>query len=315
MLRTVLFACCIALLFAGTTIAQSQQKPPRSLPLGDKVRLTPGIRYAGTDNKRQRLDVYAPAVVPNEPLPLVVFIHGGAWQGGSKSVGRRFVTPLVESGNYIAASIGYRLSGEAVWPAQIHDCKAALRWLRANASQYNFDADRMAVWGASAGAHLAAIVGTSSDIEAMNGELGDHTGESNAVACVIDFFGPVDFATMTPVRPGGVDRSPMARLLGSPVAESPAKVSSANPVTYVTPDDSPFLIVHGTTDRLVPIAQSQLLDKSLEEVEVESTLLTVVGGGHGKGFPKSVSESVVAFLDHHLRGEETDWSDGSVEAE
>lgn len=315
MFRHTVICCLLAMVSCGDLQAESPQPSPRKKPLGGGVSLTPGIRYADTDHVRQRLDIYSPTEPPDEPLPLVVFIHGGAWQGGSKSIGRRFLTPLVETGDYVAASIGYRLSDEATWPAQMHDCKAALRWLRANAEQHHFDPDRIAVWGTSAGGHLAAILGTSSDVETMNGQLGEHTSHSTAVKCVVDFFGPVDFATMTPVRPGRVDNSPMARLLGGPVAENPERVKSANPVTYISPDDPPFLIVQGTADRLVPFQQAQLLDESLEASQVESTLITVQGGGHGRGFPPAVQEAVIAFLGHHLHGEQSEWRDRTVAGE
>src|SRR5439155_1536905 len=134
--------------------AGPQGQPP-SIPETVKAELD--IPYAGTNNSRQRLDLYLPKnPQSNKPLALVVFIHGGGWQNGDKRGGFGTVVPLVETGEYAGASVGYRLSGEAVWPAQIHDCKAAIRWLKANAKKYNLDPDRIGVTGSSAGGHLVA---------------------------------------------------------------------------------------------------------------------------------------------------------------
>ncbi|MEM9660001.1 MAG: alpha/beta hydrolase, partial [Planctomycetota bacterium] len=174
-------------------IACSAQRP-RWIP--DSVELNSDVFYADTDNPRQTLDLAAPRRELEDPLPVVAYVHGGAWRAGDKRNGLRQVMRFVESGRYAAASIGYRLSGEAKWPAQIHDCKAAIRWIRAHADEYGLDADRIGVWGSSAGGHLVAMLGASGDVEAMDGSLGPHADGSSRVACVVDFFGPTDFLQM-----------------------------------------------------------------------------------------------------------------------
>jgi len=235
----------------------------------------------------------------------VVWIHGGGWRGGDKGGGRRLV-PLVENG-YIGVSINYRLTHEATWPAQIHDCKAAIRWIRANAHLYNFDADRIGVWGSSAGGHLAAMLGTSGGVEPLEGELGN-SGYSSRVQAACDLFGPSDIARMgeQPGPDAGLDHdapnSPESRLLGGPVQEMKEKARSASPLTYVGPDDPPFLIVHGTRDNVVPFAQSELLAKALKKAGVEVTLKPVEGAGHGLRGVEGTTEDVQKFFDKHLKG-------------
>jgi len=124
----------------------SRQRQSARKPQNNNVNATRDIPYADNDNPRQTLDLFLPKTRKSDkPLPLVVFIHGGAWMAGSKNGGLRMVAPYVESGQYAGASIGYRLSQEAIWPAQIHDCKAAIRWLKANAKKHNLDPDRIAV--------------------------------------------------------------------------------------------------------------------------------------------------------------------------
>src|SRR5262249_2482548 len=155
------------------------------------------IPYAGTQNPRQTLDLLLPKVPKGgKPLPLIVNIHGGAFRAGDKSMGVREIADLVDAGDYVAATINYRLSGESTWPAQIHDCKAAIRWLRANAAKYGIAPDRIGVIGASAGGHLAAMLGTSGGIAALEGDVGTHAGVSSRVKCVVDQFGPSELLAM-----------------------------------------------------------------------------------------------------------------------
>ncbi len=165
-----------------------------------------------------------------------------------------------------------------------------------------------------------AVLGTSASVPDMEGTLGSHTNEPTRVAAVVDFFGPTDFLQMNrkAARGGQLDhdsaRSPESLLLGGPVQENPEFAATASPITYVTDDDPPFLIVHGTDDRLVPFNQSELLHAALEEADVESTLITVEGGGHGQGFPREVNQTVRRFFDHHLRDQSSEWKDTTVES-
>lgn len=277
------------------------------------------IDYAGTGNPRQALDLYLPKdrAEGDDPLPLVVFIHGGGWAKGDKNSAWGRLRNVLESGNYAGASIGYRLTDEATWPSQIHDCKAAIRWLRANADEHGIDPDRIGIWGTSAGGHLVAMLGVSHGVEELEGDLGEHTDVSSEVTCVVNFFGPSELLTMND-HPGRMDHnapdSPESKLVGGTLQEKPDVAKNASPVTWVSSDDEPSLIVHGTEDPLVPYPQSEKLEEMLEKAGVPTVLLTVEGAGHGQGFGPAVTEAVRTFFDHHLRGTEKTVSDGTVQA-
>lgn len=257
--------------------------------------------YAGTDNPRQKLDLYLPAKrASDKPLPVVVFIHGGGWRGGDKASGTNRVAPYVASGEYAGVSVGYRLSAEAKFPAQIHDCKAAIRWVRANAKQYNLDPDRIGVWGSSAGGHLVSLLGTSGDVKELEGDLGPNTSVNSRVACVVNYFGPENFITMAEKQNENAGTA-VAGLLGGPAKEKPDVAKAASPVTYVTPDDPPFLTAHGTDDPTVPFGQATEIDATLKKAGVSSLLVEVTSAGHG--FNSSVvEERVKQFFAMHLRG-------------
>jgi acetyl esterase/lipase len=213
---------------------------------------------------------------------------------------------LIERG-YAVASINYRLSWEDRFPAQIEDCKAAIRWLRANASRYNLDPDRIGVWGSSAGGHLSALLGTSGGVAELEGDLGNHD-QSSRVQAVIDWYGPADFLKMqSESLPCGVidhdsPLSPEALLLGCPIQLCKDRARRASPVTYATTDDPPFLIMHGTDDCLVPPLQSRDMLEALAAVGVEATLKFIQGAGHGGDeFETAENRKLVDdFLDRHL---------------
>jgi acetyl esterase/lipase len=209
----------------------------------------------------------------------------------------------VEAG-YALASLNYRLSQHALFPAQIEDCKAAVRWLRANAERFGLDAERFASWGESAGGHLAAMLGTAGGERTL--DVGAHLEVSSRVQAVLDFFGPTDFSQMDAHRlPHGMIHdpadSPESQLVGGAIQEHPAEVARANPVTYVTSAAPPFLIVHGDNDPLVPHHQSVLLDTALRAVGVPVTFHTVLGGGHGGFSDPQVPALIRTFLDTHLQ--------------
>jgi acetyl esterase/lipase len=283
--------------------ARDARPNPRRAP--DEVIALRDIPYADTEHPRQRLDLYLPKEPQSESLPLVVFIHGGAWRSGDKAGGAGRMIPFVGSGECAGASIGYRLSGDATWPAQIHDCKAAIRWLRGNAAKHGIDPERFAVIGSSAGGHLVAMLGTSGDVAALEGSLGEFVAESSRVTCVVDEFGPANLLTMGDV-PSSIEHnaadSPESRMLGGAVQEHKDQAREASPQTHITADDAPFLILHGTEDPLVPYDQSVQFDRALRAAGVESLLVKIEGGGHG-GFKSPVIENrVKAFLDRHLFG-------------
>src|SRR5208337_2774380 len=181
---------------------------PPQLPPGVKVQRN--IEYVENGHERNRLDLYLPEKAEGR-LPLIVWIHGGGWRAGNKE------NPpglgLVGHG-YALASINYRYSQQAVFPAQIEDCKAAIRWLRANAKKYNLDTKHIGVWGASAGGHLVALLGTTGSVKELEG-TGGNLDQSSQVQCVLDWFGPTDFAKMGGWQ--GNPDSPMAKLVGGPV--------------------------------------------------------------------------------------------------
>jgi acetyl esterase/lipase len=274
-----------------------------------RPRLPKGVKavtdrdYVGDDNPRHRLDLLLPSRRPaDRRLPVLVYIHGGGWQNGDKRAGLGRVAGFVAGGRYIGVTIGYRLTDEAQWPAQIHDCKAAIRWLKANAARYGIDPDRIAVYGHSAGGHLAAMLGVSGGVKQLEGSLGPHAKFDSRVAAVVDFFGPTDFLKMNDF-PSRIDHdaanSPESKLVGGAIQEHPERCRQASPLAYVTSDDAPFLVVHGTRDQVVAYNQSELLKESLERAKVPVGLLTVKNGGHGLGGPV-LNARVRAFLEHRF---------------
>ena len=215
------------------------------------------------------------------------------------------------TGQYVGASVGYRLSGEAIWPAQIHDCKAAIRWLRANAEKYSIDPQRIGVWGGSAGGHLVNMLGTSGDVKELEGDCGSPE-QSSRVSCVVPFCGPTNF--LAPKRfEGGKRPSAVDLLLGGTIEEKQDLAKQASPITYVSPDDPPFLIVHGTADRTVPFEQAEMFDDALRKAGVDVTFVKIVGGGHGIG-GEAVHQRVRAFFDKHLRGQPVEVSSEPIPA-
>jgi acetyl esterase/lipase len=289
---TLLARLCVA---AIGLVVLAPDRP--TLPEGTHV--YKDLAYMDDGHPRHLLDLYVPPDA--NKAPLIIWIHGGAWLAGDKSNPRPL--PFLAEG-FAVASINYRLIQHAIFPAQIMDCKAAVRWLRANADKYHLDPDRFAVWGESAGGHLAALVGTTGDVDVF--EPNDGLQVSSKVQAAIDFFGPTDFLQMDAHRlPSGIhfgsEDAPEARLIGGPVQQNKEKAAAANPITYVSKDDPPFLIVHGDQDPLVPHHQSELLEAALRQAGVPVTFYTVKGGGHGGFNDPNVPELVGRFLNAHLR--------------
>lgn len=196
------------------------------------------------------------------------------------------------------------MSQHSIFPAQIEDCKAAVRWLRANAEKYKIDPNRFAAWGESAGGHLVALLGTTGDEKEF--DVGEHLKVSSRIQAVVDCFGPTDFLQMDEHRiQGGMVHStpdsPEAKLIGGPIAENKEKVARANPITYITKDDPPFLIIHGDADPLVPHHQSELLEAALKKASVPVSFYTVKGGGHGGFQDLNVPRITKEFLDKYLK--------------
>lgn len=250
------------------------------------------LMYARVGERELKLDLRLPEGGP-KPVPTIVAIHGGGWQNGSKNSA---ANPALVRAGYAVASIEYRLSGEAIFPAQIQDCKAAIRWLRANAKTYGLDANRFGVTGHSAGGHLSSLVGTSAGTKAF--DVGAHLDQSSAVRAVAVSSGPVDFLKMGTRQQQA--SSPVSRLLGGKITEHPDRVRTANPITYIDRKDPPFLLMHGTQDPVVPQSQATLLHDALKRVGIPVELRLIEGGGHMIGGP-DVSGWTIAFFDRHLR--------------
>lgn len=304
-MRTILPAATVLCLLVTSLEADDVRHGPRQRQqpkLPDGFVAHRDLEYAKVGEQSLLLDVYAPKAA-KKSLPLVVWVHGGAWRAGSKD--RCPALRLLGKG-YVVASINYRLSQEAIFPAQIEDCKAAIRWLRANSVKFHIDPDRIGVWGSSAGGHLVALLGTTGDVRELEGQ-GGSARFSSRVQAVVDFFGPTDFLQMdahalesAPFKHDAAN-SPESKLVGGAIQENKEKVARANPITYVSKDDPPFLIVHGDKDPLVPIHQSELLDQALRLKGVATMFKTVEGAGHGFGQNAEVNELVDIFFDRHLQ--------------
>jgi len=276
--------------------------------------LIPDVVYdAGLNLK---LDVYMPDQGQG-PFPLVIWIHGGGWQGGSKNNPGNHVTALTTKG-YVVASIDYRLSGVAQWPAQINDCKGAVRYLRANAGQFRIDPTRFATWGSSAGGHLSAYMKLSNGVKMLTvggatvdieGNTGGNLLTSSDVQACVNYFGPADLLKMNEQAPlGGLDhdspQSPESKLIGGAIQDLPDRTATASPVTVATPDDGPIATFHGSADSTVPFRQGVALHDVLNRVGANSVLYPVLGAGHGGAEFSSppVVNFVYAFFDKYLKG-------------
>jgi len=288
--------------------AAGPSQPEAKLPEG--VKALRDVEFAKVGGKSLLLDVYTPTE-PKGKLALVVWIFGGAWRGGSKLHGPGFnaIGAVVPHG-YVVACISHRFSGEAVFPAQIEDCKAAIRFLRANAANYSIDGGHIGVWGESSGGHLSALLGTSGDVKDLEGQVGGNLGVSSRVQCVVDYCGPSDFtkfegqATWVKVDD---PKSPVCQLVGGLLADRKELVARANPITYITKDDPPFLVAHGDKDNAVPFNQSELLVDALRKAGVDVTFEAIKGGGHnfGPAQYERLVPIVLAFFDKHLKGAAT----------
>lgn len=264
-------ACSIVLLFIYMSKLFSQVQPTYS-----------NLDYGGSGNVRQMLDIYLPSS-GSGPHPIVVWIHGGGWISGSKSSVNGLY--LLNYG-FAVVSINYRLTDEAIFPAQIYDCKGAIRWIRANAQKYNINPNKIGVFGSSAGGHLVALLGTSGGVENLEGGIGGNLSYSSNVQAVCDWYGPSNFVTIINY-PSGIDHSlatsPEGRLIGGEIKDNIEKAIAASPITYVSKDDPPFLIMHGTLDMTVPFHQSVELDSAFKKINHDVTFIPQVGAGHGGG--------------------------------
>lgn len=264
------------------------------------------IEYARVGEKPLLLDLYQPKNSTNELLPCVIWVHGGGWFSGSKE--GPAVLPLVGRG-FVVASINYRLTKEAPFPAQIHDCKAAVRWIRKNAATYQIDPQRIAVAGFSAGGHLAALLGTSGDVPELEGSEGP-LGVSSKVQAVVDGFGPSDFPSMwqeiskhpTLSIPGKLNNVEALQALFKSNSESERKALAiaASPLNYVKEGLPSFYIFHGMEDKTVPVSQSQKLAEALKSKGNDVLIDLIPGQGHGVQGPEA-ARRITDFLEKRLQ--------------
>lgn len=270
------------------------------LAMADGPVITKDVEYARADGNPLLLDIYMPPE-SKEAVPVILWVHGGGWQHGGKGGGQPFLT----THGYAVVSINYRLSQEAKFPAQIEDCKSAVRWIRANAEKYNFDPGRIGVWGSSAGGHLVALLGLTGQEKQF--DKGDHLDQSSAVQAVCDWFGPTDLLEFD--KTGGQSmRSILTQLLGVEPQQNPDKTAEASPLTYVTKAKTipPFLIMHGDADKVVPFSQSELLYAALKKAGSDVQLYCAKGAGHGNLFTDDSNKTeiqslVVSFFDAKLK--------------
>lgn len=247
------------------------------------------IVYARVNGQELHMNLTLPDGATSKLRPAVLWIHGGGWSGGDYRIDPSADYGLTEMG-YVTGSIQYRLSTVAKYPAQIHDCKAAIRFLRANAAKYGIDPDRIGVWGGSAGGHLVALLGTTGGTKQLEGDTGN-LEYSSRVQAVCDLFGPTDFSK------SGIEAYPpvvvtlLDVLLGGPAKEKKGLARLASPVEFVTKDDPPFLILHGEIDDLVPMSQSETLCRALERAGADVRLVKVKNAGHGFG-PSGIEPSL-----------------------
>lgn len=280
-------AIVISLLLAASLMAQPP--PPRMPPA-----YPPDLRPAFADvactpvSDSPKLDIFLP--VGNGPFPLVLNIHGGGFMFGSKEMLDAPLARAFLDAGFAVASVNYRLSGQAPFPAAVRDVKAAVRHLRADAARYKLDG-RIIAFGQSAGGNLASLLGTSEGVPLFDDPALGSPGASSRVQAVIDWFGPTDFLQMDAqaaaqgcpesARRHGAPDSPESRYLGAPVAEVRELARQANPITYITPDDPPFLVQKGSDDCMVPVGQSQLLVEALKSAGVPVEFDLLEGAGHG----------------------------------
>lgn len=291
--------------------AAKREKAEALKQVADRVKLIEDVPYATVGETTLKLDLYVPKEIdPARKPPLVVWVHGGGWHELNKD--RCLIIWLAAEG-YAVASVQYRLApgptagvqhplapGQAHFPAQIHDCKGAVRWLRAHAQEYGYDPSRVGAAGESAGGHLSMLLGVSAGVEVLEGDVGGNTDQPSRVDAVVNFYGPGDLLAM-----GQELKQPdfLTFLFGGPVSQTRDQHIAASPINHITPDDAPILTLHGDKDVLVLLSQSRTMEKRYRESGLEYTLHVVEGAGHtGPQFTDAARrQRVLAFFNKHLR--------------
>jgi acetyl esterase/lipase len=268
-------------------------QPSDQLP--DSVIEHRDLEYGNVNGRSLKLDLAVPKSA-HGPVPGLLFVHGGAWSGGDRSVYRYYIHRFAERG-YAAATISYRLSGEAPFPAAVQDCKCAVRWMRSQADKYGIDPERLAIIGGSAGGHLSLMVAYTDDPE-LEGD-GGHAGVSSRVAAVVDFYGPVDLTTAT-----ARESSAVRKFLGGAYEEKQDVYEQASPLFHLDKDDPPTLVFHGSIDQVVAITQAERLVEGLKEHQVPYVYDRLDGWPHALDAAEVVNdhcrEVMLLFLEHYL---------------
>jgi acetyl esterase/lipase len=282
-------AVCLWLVIASPLLAQDR-KP--------EVRVETDLTFGKGGDKELKLDLAMPKEGEG-PFPAVLCIHGGAWRAGSRQDLAK-IAEMTAARGYVAVTVDYRLAPDARFPAQIEDCKAAVRWLRAEAKKYKIDPDRIGVVGFSAGAHLACLLGATSKEDGLEG-AGGNAEQSSKVQAVVSYFGPTDFTTRT--WDDELERNLLVPFVGASFAEKPELYRKVSPIVYVRKDAPPFLFFHGTEDKLVAVRQSEVMVEKLKAVNVPAELIKFEGEGHGlKGDKMRQSlDKTFQFFDERLK--------------
>ena len=281
-------------LFSSGSAARAQKDP--AVP--DDVVFETGIEYSNPDNQHLQLDMARPKK-GDGPFPVIVCIHGGGFRAGKREGYDAQCIRLAQHG-YVAVTVSYRLAPKYPFPAAIHDVKAAVRWVRANAAKYQIDPSRLGVTGGSAGGHLAQFLGVTGDVKEFEGD-GGNADQPTRVTCVVNFYGPSDF---TKSYGKSVDAAEVLPLfLGGNLETARPNHVRASPLTWVTPKAAPTLCIHGTDDKYVAHEQAVWLIDKLKASKVEAELLTMEGAGHGfKGKDAETAEkAMIAYFDKHLK--------------
>ena len=258
---------------------------------------TKGIEFAKVKGKPLLLDLYQPAKL-DQPTPLIVWVHGGAWRAGSR---KGMPLKALVSQGYSIASVDYRLTPVAPFPANVHDIKAAIRFLKANSAEYAIDPKRVIIAGASAGGHLASLVGLSNGVAKLEGNVGNHLDQNSDVHGVVSFYGASNLTTILgQSTPHGLSvRVPALKLLlGASPEEKPELAQLASPIFHLDEKDPPVLLIHGDADNQMPYAQSKELKKACDEHKIRCEFITIPKGGHGGKafFEKTTLGKVTDFL-------------------